>query len=34
MKKESNPELSLDVGVGEENDINNQNKEKRSGCCF
>ena len=33
-QEESNPELSLDVGVGEENDINNQNKEKRSGCCF
>ena len=33
-QEESNPELSLDVGVGEENDINNQNKEKRSGCCL
>jgi Ras-related protein Rab-2A len=33
-QEDSNPELSLDVGVGEENDINNKNLEKRSGCCF
>ena len=33
-QEESNPELSLDVGIGEENDINNKNQGKRLGCCF